>query len=193
MPLVLNKIWLLILGYDSPNSMRTILQEALGTETRFQNTLDLGCGTGLSGQAFKPICHRLSGVDLSPKMLKLAKEKNIYDVLKNDNINQFLDNTNEHYDLFIAADVLIYVGDLESIFTKIRNCANKQAYFIFTTEHTDKSDYHLQTSDRFAHSCDYVTRMASMYNFEIITESPTNLRRDRGNQWISGHIYLLQC
>lgn len=41
--------------------------------------LDFGCGTGLSGQAFKEAgFSQIDGVDLSPAMLEQARTKNIY-------------------------------------------------------------------------------------------------------------------
>ena len=44
--------------------------------------LDAGCGTGLSGQALRRAGFlRLTGVDLSHAMMRIAEEKNVYDRL----------------------------------------------------------------------------------------------------------------
>ena len=43
--------------------------------------LDLGCGTGLAGAAFRPHVDWLVGVDLSPKMIEAARAKGLYDQL----------------------------------------------------------------------------------------------------------------
>ncbi len=45
---------------------------------RYRRCLDLGCGTGLSGQAASSACDRLVGVDLSPAMVSRAREKRVY-------------------------------------------------------------------------------------------------------------------
>lgn len=45
---------------------------------RFTRCLDLGCGTGLSGQAISTISDCIVGVDLSPAMVRRATEKNVY-------------------------------------------------------------------------------------------------------------------
>eukprot|EP00752_Nemacystus_decipiens_P002724 g2543.t1 len=45
---------------------------------RYKRCLDLGCGTGLSGQAASSVCGSLVGVDLSPAMVARAKEKRLY-------------------------------------------------------------------------------------------------------------------
>lgn len=41
---------------------------------QFDNGLDLGCGTGLSGSALSPHTRHLIGVDLSRKMLQMASQ-----------------------------------------------------------------------------------------------------------------------
>ncbi|MEQ9123940.1 MAG: methyltransferase domain-containing protein [Alphaproteobacteria bacterium] len=43
--------------------------------------LDLGCGTGLAGEAFRNRASWLAGVDLSPGMIQEARRKRIYDEL----------------------------------------------------------------------------------------------------------------
>ena len=40
--------------------------QAAGRPLRFARTLDLGCGTGLGGAAFRAVVDRLVGVDLFP-------------------------------------------------------------------------------------------------------------------------------
>ena len=45
--------------------------------------IDLGCGAGLSGEAFRSICKHLVGIHLSHEMLKKAEEKKVYDVIEN--------------------------------------------------------------------------------------------------------------
>ncbi len=52
--------------------------------------LDLGCGTGLSGAAFRGMVDVLTGIDLSTKMIARAKAKGIYDDLVHVDISSFL-------------------------------------------------------------------------------------------------------
>ena len=47
----------------------------------FGSMLDLGCGTGLGGAAFRAVADRLVGVDLSPAMIAQAAAKDLYDRL----------------------------------------------------------------------------------------------------------------
>ena len=60
------------LGYAAPQ----ILRELAGLVLSLQKDLavvDLGCGTGLAGAAFKAMAKRLVGVDLSPMMLEIGR------------------------------------------------------------------------------------------------------------------------
>ena len=59
-------------------------------EGNFRNCLDLGCGTGLSGEPFKGLSRRLVGVDVSSGMLEQAKRKDIYSVLECEDVFAFL-------------------------------------------------------------------------------------------------------
>jgi len=66
------------LSYSAP----TLLREAVTKHgLRFGTMLDLGCGTGLAGVAFRPHVDWLVGVDLSPKMIEEARKKGLYDRL----------------------------------------------------------------------------------------------------------------
>ena len=72
--------------------------------------LDLGCGTGLTGMEVKSFCSNLEGVDLSNKMLRRARKKNIYDKLSHIDIVDYLSNAELDFDYFISADVFVYIG-----------------------------------------------------------------------------------
>ena len=64
-----------------------LLDFTLGSsgKSEFKSVLDLGCGTGLSGEAFKSRCVHIDGIDISQKMLEKARKKRfivIYGVVK---------------------------------------------------------------------------------------------------------------
>jgi 18S rRNA (guanine1575-N7)-methyltransferase len=51
--------------------------------------LDLGCGSGLSGECLEENGHYWVGVDISPAMLKIAQEREVEgDLLLGDLVNQ---------------------------------------------------------------------------------------------------------
>ena len=60
------------LSYSAPELLRDAVDgdTCAGASARM---LDLGCGTGLAGAAFRPHVDWLVGVDLSPKMIEQAR------------------------------------------------------------------------------------------------------------------------
>jgi predicted TPR repeat methyltransferase len=93
---------------------RALLREAVvHAGTRFGSMLDLGCGTGLAGAAFRPHVDWLVGVDLSPKMVEQARAKGLYDRLAVADIGSYLAaQPDAAFHLVIAADVFAYVADV---------------------------------------------------------------------------------
>lgn len=156
-----------------------------------RHALDLGCGTGLSGELFRPLTDRLSGVDLSDKMLELARQKGVYDQLHLGDIVSFLNNSHELYDLFLATDVFVYVGDLERVFHEIRSRSLPGAYFAFSTEWLDGLGFVLQQSTRYAHSRAYIQSLCNHFGFRIALCDAVNLRKDH-DLWIRGDIFIVQ-
>ena len=85
---------------------------------KFDSALDLGCGTGLAGAAFRHCCGRLVGVDLSPAMLAQARAKGLYDRLVEGDVAEFLAGeaaAQARYHLILAADVFMYLADLAAV------------------------------------------------------------------------------
>src|ERR1700704_3569421 len=56
----------------------TAVTRSAGRQPRFAAMLDLGCGTGLAGAAFRGQVDRLTGVDLSAAMIDEARRKALY-------------------------------------------------------------------------------------------------------------------
>ncbi len=73
------------LSYSAPqmlaDSVEACMRGAQSGRMQFGTMLDLGCGTGLSGEAFRPVVDWMEGVDLSPGMIEQARKKNLYDKL----------------------------------------------------------------------------------------------------------------
>lgn len=84
------------------------------------SVLDLGCGTGLAGLAFRPLAARLDGVDLSPAMIEKARARGIYNDLMVGDLESALAAPGPAYDLILAADTLVYLGDLACVFEGVR-------------------------------------------------------------------------
>jgi len=52
---------------------------------------------------------------LSPRMLTPARERGLYDRLIEGDIIQVLTGLNANFDLVVATDVFIYIGDLKAV------------------------------------------------------------------------------
>jgi predicted TPR repeat methyltransferase len=179
------------LGYRVSAKLRRVLDEYLPVETLFRNAVDLGCGTGLSGLEFVQITRRLSGVDLSPFMGEKARQKNIYDDFHVRDIREFLTETLELYDLFLAIDVFAYLGDLRDIFQAVRKRALPGAIFLFSTESCKGGSYTLRETGRYAHSRHYIGALVSENKFDRVRCEETGIRKEKG-QWIMGDLFILR-
>ena len=122
--------------------------------------LDLGCGTGLAGVAFKPLAARLDGVDLSPAMIQKARARQIYDRLEVADLETALGTPGPCYDLLLAADTLVYLGDLEPVFQAAPARLNPDGYFLFTAEKAEGDGFELGPKRRWRHSEGYLRRLA---------------------------------
>jgi len=178
------------LQYKLPFLITELVNTVAPSLSKFNNVIDLGCGTGLAGQELRGISNRLTGVDLSNKMIIKAKERQVYDHLITGDISKALSNTTEKYDLFVALDVLIYIGEVSSIFKAIRNCCSQSAIFIFSIEVQTDGDYSLLKTGRYSHSLDYILRNSS--RFKLLESREVKLRKDN-EKWITGNIICLQA
>jgi predicted TPR repeat methyltransferase len=155
------------------------------------DVLDLGCGTGLSGALFKPFANKLSGIDLSFNMLALAKEKQLYDDLYQADIAVFLSEHPEQYDVIVASDVLVYAGDLSSLFASMKAALKPKGYVVFNAEINEQRDYELTESGRFTHSKAYLDALIAKNGFMVLSYDIKTLRT-QDHKPVEGHVYVLQ-
>ena len=180
------------LEYTTPQVLFQRFRSLFAHDTRrIAQAIDLGCGTGLSGELFREIADHLIGVDLSDKMLEIASHKGVYNELHQGDIVTFLNESRELYDLFLATDVFVYVGELERVFNAIKERCLPGAYFAFSTEWSDGVEFVLQKSARYAHSRDYIKSLCHHFGFRIALCEAINLRKDH-DQWVLGDIFILQ-
>lgn len=179
------------LEYSVPALLAELAKGNHGLSNLFCHGLDLGCGTGLSGQAFAAVTKRLDGVDLSPKMLDIARSKQLYHQLASGDIITFLRGTRDRYDLFVAADVFVYLGNLYPVFAAIGRCRLAEACFCFSTENCENDSYILRPSGRFAHAPAYIEQLADETGWRVEHKQEKNLRKERSD-WVSGTLWVLR-
>ncbi len=179
------------LGYDAPTRLARAVRSIAGDGRRFADALDLGCGTGLAGVEFRSQCDRLTGVDLSGGMLREAKFKGIYDHLEKCDLEAFLTAVEDSYDLFIATDVFIYVGNLENLFGLVAARSKARALFAFSTEILEKDGFALMASGRYAHGRAYIDGLAAAHGF-VIRACEDGALRVQSGEAVAGNYFVLE-
>jgi len=177
------------LEYKIPNLISELILQKEPYKS-LGSVLDLGCGSGLVGPEIRGYCSQLEGIDLSSKMLELAKKKNVYDKLSHSDIVEYLSSRPLSFDYYMALDVFVYVGELTEIFRLIKSRNKKPGHLVFSTEHTELDGYHILKTGRYAHSRTYIETLCKEFEYTISHFSTTNLRKEKDN-FLTGGIYIL--
>ena len=164
------------LKYDAPANLFSLLRHY--SQANSLDILDLGCGTGLMGVQLRSIAKSLVGVDLSQKMLDIAKGRALYDDLICREITEFLDDHTKKYDIVVSTDVLVYFGDLADIFSLVHRNLNDKGYFCFSVEAANTGDYHLRETGRYQHSRMYLKELAHRFGFREIVIKESVIREE---------------
>jgi predicted TPR repeat methyltransferase len=167
------------LGYRAPALIGDALSAA-APGRRFASALDLGCGTGLMGEALCGRVDRLVGVDLSAAMVAKAHERSAYDELIIADAVTPMRERPSAFDLIVAADVLVYVGDLAPVFAAAATALAAQGRFAFSVETHEGDGFKLEPTMRFAHSRAYVEATAREANLWPLLIQSASTRREAG-------------
>jgi len=141
------------LNYRAPQILRELFAMIAGRPRRKLAILDLGCGTGLAGAAFAGMAKRIDGIDLSPRMLEIARARGIYTSLACADIESAVEE-GPRYDLVLAADSLVYLGDLSAVFRGAAARLQPRGHFFFTVEKASGSGFEFGPKRRYRHSAD---------------------------------------
>jgi len=181
------------LEYKTPTLLVDMMIRALVSTERAGplDILDLGCGTGLCGPLLRPLARMLVGVDLSPRMLAKARQRDEYDELVCAEVAAYLRGQPQRFDLGVAADVFVYIGDLTDVFAEMRKVLRPDGLFGFSVEAGEGTDFMLQATHRFAHSLDYLRRLAAVHGFAIQSLESRAIRKNRDAD-VSGYLVVMR-
>ncbi|KAL7468010.1 hypothetical protein ACHAXS_008232 [Conticribra weissflogii] len=158
-------------------------------ELAAQCTLSKGCGLKeesndemTSGRSDKTIYDHLVSLDLETTTL--------HDLLSG---NDFLDEVIHGFDLIVAADVLVYFGDIQKLLVNFSNLSRESATLIFSCERIEEenspaSGWKLQSSGRYAHSKSYVVNAAKDAGYNLVGYELIVPRMEKGEE-VKGHLF----
>lgn len=169
------------LAYKGPAALKAAAEAAGMSAGDGYRAIDLGCGTGLSGAAFRPFCAALTGVDLSPRMTAAAEASGHYDAVATGDLLTALAAAEAGFGLAIACDTLIYLGDLAPFFAALRKALAPQGFFVFSTEKAgpDAEGYEIGATRRFRHTERYLREMAAAHGFDMLSLDSEALRTEK--------------
>ena len=168
------------LGYRGPALIIDALDE-IAAGRRFPSAVDLGSGAGLMGEALRSRVDHLTGVDLSAAMITQARERGIYDRLALGEAAAMLRRQpSGAFGLIVAADMLVYVGDLKPLFEATSATLTVGGLFAFSVETHDDDGFRLEATMRFAHGRAYVERTAGEAGLRPLVIRSASARREAG-------------
>lgn len=170
------------LGYRAPEVIAASLASLLEGRAGKPDILDAGCGTGLCGPLLRPLATRLSGVDLSAKMIDLARERATYDQLVVQDLCEFMRAQPGAFGVVVAADTYEYFGDLLDVNRAAAQSLQPGGLYLFTVEllaDHEQEDYRLLVHGRYAHHRSYVQRSLVEAGFDVIDLRLEVLRREK--------------
>ena len=166
------------LQYQVPDAVERLLTEKLGADWQGW-VLDAGCGTGLLAGRLRPFATRLVGLDIAPKMLEIARRKEVYDDLLLGDLAALPVLTADRFDLVVATDSLIYFGDLVVPFAAIAEALRPGGWFVLNLELMPGKHYFLMPNGRFKHARIYLEQVRRAH-FTLVEMLEVPLRVEAG-------------
>jgi predicted TPR repeat methyltransferase len=184
------------LGYQAPKLVAEEVAElARERDLPFAHVVDLGCGTGLCGPLIRDHCARLTGIDLSPGMLRKAAALKVYDFLVEGELVGFLSSDlPAQFDLAVCVDTLCYLGDLEPFMRALAEALAPGGMLVASVEHLDTSDgpdYRVDATGRYAHRPEYLKRCAEAAGLLYAREKRDILRKELGKD-VQGLVFHIR-
>lgn len=168
---------------------------------RYACVIDAGCGTGLSGEPLHGRVGTLTGIDVSAKMLDVARAKGLYTELVCDDLVAALKPMDAATcDLLLSADTLMYVGALEAFFEQAARVVRPGGLLAFSVESAERAagveageeGLALQASGRFAHTRQYIQKLAVPDVWETAAEAVDIVGRMDGEQAVYATLHVLR-
>ena len=169
------------MGYVVHKLVAQRVKELIPATLPPSQVLDLGCGTGLLGLELAG--YELTGVDLSQPMLALAQDRN-YQHLVCAELGSFLNQcASAEFDAIVAADTVIYFGDVSAILRQSARVLRPGGWLIFNVETPSlptPSGFEQTPVGRYGHEAGYLERLARAVGLVEISTRAIMPRREAG-------------
>jgi predicted TPR repeat methyltransferase len=179
------------LEYHAPELVGQLVSRRAAGAAGALRILDAGCGTGLCGPSLRPYASRLTGVDLSARMLERARSLDCYDRLVRAELGAFLGGGEEEFDLIVSADTLVYFGELATILHAVSGALAPGGSLIATLERAEEAPapgYRLNAHGRYSHSEGYVRSVCRDCGLRLDSLRREVLRQEMG-QPVAGLLF----
>jgi predicted TPR repeat methyltransferase len=170
------------LHYRAPALLLKAVLTARAAEKKpafFKRAVDLGCGTGLGAAAFAKNVESFIGVDLSPGMIEQARATGLYAELEVDDMTTALARrADSSADLVLAADAMVYVGELAPVLHQVQRVLMPGGLLAFTVETHDGAGVIMGAGLRTAHSADYIRSVIIGADLKLARLEPASPRTE---------------
>ncbi|CCD91352.1 conserved hypothetical protein [Bradyrhizobium sp. ORS 375] len=170
------------LNYRAPNILFKAVLAVRAAERKpafFKRAIDLGCGTGLGAAAFAGNVDSFIGIDLSAGMIAEARATGLYAALEVDDMTAGLQRQPDaSTDLVLAADAMVYVGDLAPVIAEAHRVLMPGGLLAFTVETHDGDGVIMGKGLRYAHGAEYVRGIIASAGLQLKHLEPASPRTE---------------
>ncbi len=92
--------------------------------------------------------------------------------------------------LVTAADVFVYLGDLEPVFAASARALAGGGLFAFSVQKAEVADFMVGDDMRYAHIATYLRKLASLHGFAVLSLEEASTRKDR-SQPVPGLVAVM--
>ena len=130
-------------------------------------------------------------VAVDQAMAARAAQQGDYDELVCAEATQMLRASPDSQDVVVAADVLMYFGELDELFAATHVALRAGGLFAFSAEAGDAAEIELRPNLRFAHSHGYLRKLARRHHFAVESMAQAPIRQERLAD-VQAHIVVLR-
>lgn len=123
-------------------------------------------------------------------MLREAEKRGCYHKLVASNVVVQTPALAERFDLAIAADVFVYLGDMAPMYRAAQAALNAKGLFVFSAEVGTAPTFSLASNGHYQHNLDYLTGLAGQTGFTVLRTEPQPIRKEATDTVMGHYIYL---